>query len=395
MGVDLEGGLPEYSGSVQGMKVIDKYIGRQVLSSTLFGVGVLSLVLVLGNIFKELIPELVKRPDMDLKYVFRFILNVLPYSLIFTIPWGMLTAVLLVFGRLSADNELTSLRMAGLSMTRLCLPVLLIGSVLTASCLWLGVSVSPKAKKNLKGMVLQLAIENPTALFNSDQVIDEIPGYVMYVEEKAYSDDGSNPVLLNMQIVELGPKREPIRYVKAERVKMRTEEADGELRIVLDLEQARFESKKEEDPLDYEGINLGFAESTPLVISLDKLKKNYSRINAGMMTIGEIREALASSETGPEKRASLKTEVSKRYSFSLACMTLGLIGIPLGVTAQRRETSIGFALSLMVACGYFALILLADSFRDNPNAHPHLLMWLPNLVFLSLGVWLFRRLGRA
>ena len=388
--------LVEYSGSfrVSGMKTIDRYIGRQVLSSMLFGVGVLSLVFVLGNIFKELLEELVKRPDMDLKYVFQFIFNVLPFSLIFTIPWGILTAVLLVFGRLSADNELTSLRMAGLSMGRLCLPVFVIGGLLTLACFYLNVTVAPKAKKNLKGMVLQLAIENPTALFNSDQIIDEIPGYVMYVEEKQYSDDGSTPVLLNMQIVELDVNRNPIRYVHAERVRMRTEEDEGELRIVLDLENARFESKNEEDPQDYEGINLGFAESTPLVISLDKLRKNYDRLNEGVMTVTEIREKLKSPDLEEVDRTKLRSEVSKRYSFSLACLTLGLMGIPLGVTAQRRETSAGFVLSLGVACGYFALILIADSVRDKPEVYPHLLMWLPNVVFITFGIWQFRRLSR-
>ena len=108
------------------MRVVDKYIGRQVLGSTAFAVGVLSLVLVLGNIFKVLLKELVKRPDMDLIYVVQFILNVLPFSLMFTIPWGLLTAVLLVFGRMSADNELVSLRMAGLSMRRIAMPVFVI-----------------------------------------------------------------------------------------------------------------------------------------------------------------------------------------------------------------------------------------------------------------------------
>ncbi|MEM9281969.1 MAG: LptF/LptG family permease, partial [Verrucomicrobiota bacterium] len=101
------------------MKIIDRYIGKQVLGATLFAVAVLSIVLVLGNIFQELLDQLVQRPDLDAGYVLRFVMNVLPFSLIFTIPWGFLTAVLLVFGRLSADNELISLRMAGLSATRI------------------------------------------------------------------------------------------------------------------------------------------------------------------------------------------------------------------------------------------------------------------------------------
>ena len=82
------------------MKILDRYIGRQILFATSFAVIVLSFVLVLGNIFKELLDQLVQRPDLDFGYVVRFVGNVLPFSLIFTIPWGFLTSVLLVFGRL-------------------------------------------------------------------------------------------------------------------------------------------------------------------------------------------------------------------------------------------------------------------------------------------------------
>ena len=71
-----------------------------------------------------------------------------------------------------------------------------------------------------------------------------------------------------------------------------------------------------------------------------------------------------------------------------------LVGIPLGVTAQRRETSTGFALSLITATVYIAFIIFGDTLNDNPKAMPHLIMWLPNVLFLSIGGWLFCRLSR-
>lgn len=86
----------------------------------------------------------------------------------------------------------------------------------------------------------------------------------------------------------------------------------------------------------------------------------------------------------------IKTEINKRYSFSLACFTFALIGIPLGVTAQRRETSVGFAISMVIAVVYFLFIIIADTMKDKPAAQ--YLMWLPNIVFMSFGLWLFLRL---
>ena len=102
---------------------------RELLVNVAFAIAVLSLVLVVGNIFRKLLPFLVNH-DVPMEYLVTFIAYILPFSLIFTIPWGLLTAILLVFGRLSADNELIALRANGVSVTRVCVP--LAGSRLVA-----------------------------------------------------------------------------------------------------------------------------------------------------------------------------------------------------------------------------------------------------------------------
>src|SRR5437763_10417965 len=102
------------------MKLIDRFISCELLVNVLFAIAVLSLVLVVGNIFRKLLPLLVNH-DVPMEYLITFIAYVLPFSLIFTIPWGLLTAILLVFGRLSADNELIVLRASGVSVPRVCL----------------------------------------------------------------------------------------------------------------------------------------------------------------------------------------------------------------------------------------------------------------------------------
>ena len=86
--------------------------------------------------------------------------------------------------------------------------------------------------------------------------------------------------------------------------------------------------------------------------------------------------------------------MSKRFSFSLASFAFALIGVPLAITAHRKETSVGFMLSLGVAFTYFLLILIADTLKHNPKVHPELLIWAPNVIFIGLGAWLFLRLSR-
>src|SRR5205814_1430792 len=99
------------------------------------------------------------------------------------------------------------------------------------------------------------------------------------------------------------------------------------------------------------------------------------------------------SESSRERSAS-RTEINKRFSFPFSCLAFGLIGVPLGVTAHRRETSIGFAMGLIVAVTYFLFVIIGDTLRSNPNVHPELLVWLPNVLFIVLGTLLFRRLAR-
>ena len=80
------------------MKIFDRYIARQLLGVTVLGVMSLSALLLLGNLFKELRPLLVES-GAPFTIVMEFIFQVIPFSLMFSIPWGFLTAVLLVYGR--------------------------------------------------------------------------------------------------------------------------------------------------------------------------------------------------------------------------------------------------------------------------------------------------------
>ena len=142
------------------MRILDRYIGRQVLTTALFAIAVLSLVLVLGNVFKQLLDLLVNH-DVPLEYILSFIAYIIPFSLTFTIPWGFLTAVLLIFGRLSAENELIALRSNGISIPRVALPPLLLSLVCVGICFWINVDVAPEGAGADEGGALQHRHQQP------------------------------------------------------------------------------------------------------------------------------------------------------------------------------------------------------------------------------------------
>ena len=120
----------------------------------------------------------------------------------------MLTAILLVFGRLSADNELIALRSNGISISRICIPLAAIAVVCTAICFWLNVQAAPAAQQKLRSTIFDLATRNPMALFGSDQVIDQFPGRKIYVGKEGNK-------LENITVFEMNERSLPIRVTYA------------------------------------------------------------------------------------------------------------------------------------------------------------------------------------
>ena len=367
------------------MKLIDRFVSRELLVNILLAIAVLSLVLVIGNIFRKLFPLLVNH-DVPVEYLIAFILYVFPFSLIFTIPWGLLTAILLVFGRLSADNELIALRANGVSVPRVAVSLGVIAIASTAICLWLTVDVSPATQQKLRSTIFDLATRDPMALFGSDQVIDQFPGRKIYVGKK----EGNK--LENITVFELTEKSLPVRVTFA---KTGMFEADlANKRILMHLYNARYQQRDENEPTDLRKIKDGISmEEGTLPISLDELyEKEKKRPSRSAMSIEQLIDQLKSENT--REVSASRTEINKRFSFPFACVAFAIMGVPLGVTAHRRETSIGFAMGLIVAFTYFLFVIIADTLRGNPKVHPEVLIWLPNILFIILGALLFRRLSR-
>ncbi|HZJ16688.1 MAG TPA: LptF/LptG family permease [Chthoniobacteraceae bacterium] len=379
------------------MKLLDRYVARQLLITSVFGVAILSIVLVLGKIFKELLDLLVNH-NVPLDFILSFIAYILPFSLAFTIPWGFLTAVLLVFGKMSAENELVALRSSGVSIPRICVSVFVLALVFVGICLWINVDVAPRAQASMKDTLYRIATNNPLAMFSSDKVIEEFPGKKIYIER----NDG--PELHNILVYEMNDESYPMRVVYARRGVLRPDPEKNQL--LLHLSDVRYEERDADDPTNAAKIAQGIvAQETPFPISLTELyEKNKKKKGLSTMTVDELlhrpKPERATGLTKAEKKqqaaevSAAKTEVNKRFSYSLASFAFALIGVPLAITAHRRETSAGFMLSLAVALVYFLFIIIADALRENPKLHPELLIWMPNVLFIGLGLWMFVGLSR-
>jgi lipopolysaccharide export system permease protein len=124
------------------------------------------------------------------------------------------------------------------------------------------------------------------------------------------------------------------------------------------------------------------------------------------MTYGELRaeQARLAAQTvppGDEQRKQhardqmkVTLTIQEKFNTALAVLSFALLAIPLGIKVSRRETSANLVVAVLLALGYYFLTTAVSWIDRHPEYRPDLLLWLPNAIFLSLGVWLFSRIEK-
>lgn len=363
------------------MRISDRYIGKQVLQGTLYAVLVLGVVLVLGKLFKEIQPLLVDK-KAPLELVVRFVISVLPLSLMYTIPWGFLSAVLMVFGRLSSHHELTSFRVAGLSLVRIAAPVFVIGAALSVLSLWLNLKVVPDSRASMWQLIYDQAKRDPDSLLKPGVVQGDFKGDGD-VQQKLLIEAKNGDWVEGFHCYVLPKSRDKggaVSYIHATRAALAVDSVNSQLRVKL--ENAYFESRNEKGEVQI----MTAQQVEPLVIDL----KNPRKPKANAMTNDQILTQIKTDPTlSFDKKVKMRTEMMTRYSLSMACFSFAFVGVPLGLQSRRRDSSLGLVYSLLIGTGYFLMTMLADQFKTDTAATA--MLWAPNVVCILLGLILFRR----
>ena len=120
----------------------------------------------------------------------------------------------------------------------------------------------------------------------------------------------------------------------------------------------------------------------------------YSGLRAKQAQLAAQEPAPADAKEHRRSRMRLAMIMQEKFSLSLAVFSFALIGIPLGIKVSRRETSANLGVALALVLGFYLLTVAIKSLDRHPEYRPDLLLWLPNLLFLGLGLWLFTRLDR-
>ncbi len=401
------------------MKTLDRYILRQLLAVTFLGVLSLTMLMLLGQLFKELHSLLVESGAPP-RIVLDFILQVIPFSLTFSVPWGFLTAVLLVYGRLAADNELTSMRMAGLSLWRLSAPAIGLGVVLSALCYYINIEIAPRGKQAMTELVLKAAMDNPRNLLNSSQSATKLDKVQLYIEgregdtikglhiyplRQGEVDGAANFEAVHAQSAEIGAFDTQTRLLHLTLYNATIERSGKEgvtdlptigempLKVHIPLRTRR---KLKPNRYTNEEIaqELAHKELTrPL--DLPSMRRYADAAAAAPLfpCAGQLWENAFSDaryyavEMKEKNERAFRTEGVQRASFACAGIVFSLIGVPLAITARRRDTSTGFAIGILVAAVYFVALVFCELSRKSAGITPYIVLWIPNVLCAAFAIW--------
>ncbi len=365
-------------------------------------VVVFTFVLLLGNVLKEIIALLVNR-QATLWIVIQAVGLLIPYVLAFALPMGMLTATLLTFGRFSADHELTAVRAGGISLVALVTPVLIASILLSGLCAWVNLELAPRCREAYKQLLFRATMKNPANILVENQYV-QIRNHTIYIKKIS----GNN--LEGVTLIETAEDFQ--RWIEAERGEISIDPKTKQMLLKLSDGYA-IERRGEEiqtpqfgetvyplDPGSADEIrepkisDMTFSQLRKKLNELELLTQNSPALE--QTTSIDLREKMKKLKNMQrDLTMPAKVQLHRMVSFSFACFGFTLIGIPLGIRAHRRETSIGIAIALGLVLVYYSFIILGQALENRAELFPHLILWLPNFIFEALGTVLLWRANKG
>jgi LPS export ABC transporter permease LptF/LPS export ABC transporter permease LptG len=357
------------------MRILDRYIVREVFRHALLGLAVFTFVF--------FVPQLVRLMELFVRHsgsgaqVFLLFLCIFPGVLSFTIPIATLIGVLLGLGRMSADSEIIALTAVGIGRRRILLPVgvlALAGALLTLTMTaWFG----PLAVRTFRSIETEL-LSSQISFQLQPRIFDErFPNMVLYINDVTASGTQWHGVFLAETGGEGGS-----RITLAENAIVIAEPKQGKLELHLQGGTTHEFSRVDAD--HYSVTAFGRSdwpiEVTGLVPAQPRQLSNSER---------SVKEL--ASERGPGW-GEARVELHRRFAFPVACLAFALVAVPLGAQPRRGGRAAGTLLAVVLIASYYLLLAMGANLARQGTLLPSEGIWLANLVLAILGFTLLPRM---
>ena len=357
------------------LKIIDRYIFKELFKLFIISTGALTTVLYLEK-FLFMAQMIVNRGVSFLEMAL-MMAYISPAFLALTIPMGVLFASVITFNQFSVNNEWVAMKACNWSFLELMKPVacfaILTYMLANSVMFW----ALPKGNQSYKVLIYDI-IKNRANLDIKPNVFNRnFKNLILLVKERDHnsilhdvfiaktdnpdrpqiitSDEGfiySNPEILKIQlklskgiIHELGMERDNYKTLNFDRYD-----------ITLSLpENERLEKK----------ALVGHQE-----LSLEKLKeKMLDKQKKGLPTSGQ------------------EVEISKKFSLPFACLLFAFFGAPLGIKSSRSGKVGSFGIAVLVILIYYIVFIMTQNLGSIGQIHSYTSVWIPNIFLLIIIIY--------
>jgi LPS export ABC transporter permease LptF/LPS export ABC transporter permease LptG len=357
------------------MRLIDRYICRQVFSHAFLGLGIFTFVF--------FVPQLVRLMDLVVRHpgswstITILFLSTFPAILSLTLPMGVLVGVLIALGRLSADSELIAMSALGMGRRRLLVPVGILAVGATALTFLMTIWLGPLSVRAFRTIEDRLRAGQASYQV-SPRVFDErFPDMVLYV------NDIDSAAIRWKGVFLAGTDKGVSRLTLAEEAIVIADRSEGKLE--LHLRNGSVHEFTTEDPAHYSLSAFG-QRDMPVEV---KAPEGDHASEPGIT--GRTMRALWQEQT---KQRDASVEFQRRLSFPFACISFALLAMPIGARPRRGGRAAGFLITLILITGYYLMFTLGAELARGGSIPIWLGIWTPNLITAGLGLFLLPRLER-
>ncbi|MEY3109578.1 MAG: hypothetical protein RLY37_366 [Verrucomicrobiota bacterium] len=380
------------------VRLLDRHVLTETAVASGVATGAFVFVLVAGNILSQVSGAIASGRVSGwegLELVGLLVPGVLPYAL----PLGLLTGVLIAFGRMSSQQELTAMKASGRSLGRIARPALLLAGILALLSAWLNLEIAPSANTEYRRLLLGSAKDNPASVIVPGKLNRQFPGMVIRAAER----DGE--VLRDFwlwSVDERGRLTQTVHAREARLAPSLNSKGEGILRV--ELTDARLEKRQPGDETFASPSSFIQARTTSLEFPASGVFKDGDNFQRKLrwLTTSELLDAMdkgwqvAPNATRKEKEQGqmlATTQLMSHLASAFSVFSLAFLAVPLAVRVGRSETFVNAAIALGIALTYYLLTSMAAYVKD-PDLRPDLLIWLPNVVVVGLAWTLLRRASR-
>lgn len=373
------------------MTRLHRYLFAEVFLAALMAIALFVFVILALNALRDLV-GLLAAGRVTFPIFCQLIVLSVPYAISYALPLGLLTGIMIAFGRFSSSQEWTAMRSAGLSLYYLSAPIFALAGLGVLLSLAFNFYYTPLARAQYDEIRETVIRENPLNYLQPRVFIKEFPGFVIYIGERRGAS------LEDFWIWQLNEEKQVELFVRAERGSITFNEEERAL--ILTLVHGTGEQRIAEDPDDLQNPEIPtlFFEELPIRLSLDRILGRTNapirikRLDAGQLfqAWNQVRSVVTGDEDFPY-RVRLQTQIHKNVATAFSIFSLAMVAIPLAIKVGRQETYANFALAFALALLFNFLMVVTSWVEGNPSWRPDLLLWIPNLLFQAVGLSLLAR----